>query len=619
MGLSSAVGTALAGLRLAQSGLDYVAQNISSANVPGYTRKVLQPTARVAGEKVIGVASQSATRVLDELLQKQLRRESSGAEYTKVNSTYLDRLDALYGPPGSTSALDSIFYGFTGSLQDLATTPESPQAQSAVLEKARLLTGRINGLSSDIQTMRAEVEQGIADGVAQANDLLDRLQKTDQQIVAASVGSAEPANLLDRRDQILNSLAQLMDLRIIRNNDNSVTLYTGSGALLYDRQPATLTFDARSDLTPQSLYSSDSSERSVGTITLHTPSGYTSDLIAQNAFRSGSIAAYINLRDETLVQAQANLDELASSMALALSAQTQTSSSVTALGLNGRQIDVANLQPGDSITVSVTSGGVPRTVTIVRVDDPSLLPISAEDVAGTSGEVYGVSFTNLATAATDIDTILGGGFTVTNPSGTLLNILDDGGAGTTDVTALSGRITATGLDGGNAALSFFVDSGASPATYSANLESGTQKLGFSLRMAVNTDLLADPTRLVNMGTGTYNAGDPTRPQAILDRFTDLAIYFAPSSGLNANAVQSTVASYMQRIVNNVGQQAATAQQLQEGQEIIVNGLQERFDESSSVNVDDEMARLIELQQTYQASARILTVANAMLQELMNTF
>lgn len=611
MGVSSALGAATAGLRLAQNGLDFTAQNVASAGVAGYTRKILQPSQRVIGEKVVGISTQSIARVLDTLLQKQLRTESAGGEYTKIQSSYFERLDTLYGPPGSSTAVDATFSNFMSALEQLVTSPESPQAQSAVLEKAKLFTSRLNGLSNDIQTMRSEAEQGIADGISQVNDLLRRLKGLNEQIISSSIGAGEPVNLLDQRDQLLNDLGRLMDIKVTNKSDNSVTVYTSTGALLFDSQPAVLAFDGRSSLTPESLYNTDSSLRTVGTITLTTPGGYSIDLIGQNSIRSGSISSYITLRDDVLVNAQNNLDELASSMALALSAQTQASTTI----VNGRQIDLAQFQPGDSLTVSVTSGGVPRTVTIVRVDDASQLPISADQVAGTSGEVYGVSFANLATAATGIQTILGTGFTVSNPAGTALNFVDN--AGTTDVTGLQARISATGLNGGAAGLAFFSDPGSSSAIYSANMEEGPQKIGFAQRIAVNSALLADPTRLINMGTGAYDAGDPTRPQAILERLTSIGFDFAPSSGLNAGSVNETVKSYMQRIINNIGQGAATAKQLEEGQTIVVNGLQERFDEDSKVNIDDEIARLVELQQTYQASARIMAVVSSLLKELMD--
>ncbi|MES2906421.1 MAG: flagellar hook-associated protein FlgK, partial [Pseudomonadota bacterium] len=438
MGVSSALSAALAGLRFAQSGLDFTAQNVASASLPGYTRKVLQPNQRVIDGKVVGIESTSVARVLDTLLQKQLRTESGGNQYAKINSSYLERLDGLYGPPGSTTALDSVFADFTSALEQLATSPESTQSQSNALEKAKLFTSRLNGISSDIQAMRSEAEQGISDSVNHINDLLKSLEGINKQIIASSA-TAEPVNLLDQRDRILNQLGTLMDIKVKTNRDNGVTVYAGSGTLLFDAVPAKLTFDARTNLTPESAYSTDPNQRTVGTITLTTPGGYAVDLIGQNAIRSGSIASYISLRDDVLVKAQTHLDELASSMALALSSRTQASTAIT----DGRQIDLASVQPGDSITLNVTSGGIPRTVTIVRVDDPSQLPISASDVAGTTGEVYGVDFSNLGNAATAIQNILGTGFTVSNPGGTLLNVTDDGVVGNTNVTGLSGRISAT--------------------------------------------------------------------------------------------------------------------------------------------------------------------------------
>ena len=46
------------------------------------------------------------------------------------------------------------------------------------------------------------------------------------------------------------------------------------------------------------------------------------DLVSTNSIRSGKIAAYLDLRDNTLVQAQAQIDQFAASMSSALSDKT---------------------------------------------------------------------------------------------------------------------------------------------------------------------------------------------------------------------------------------------------------------------------------------------------------
>jgi flagellar hook-associated protein 1 FlgK len=115
-----------------------------------------------------------------------------------------------------------------------------------------------------------------------------------------------------------------------------------------------------------------------------------------------------------------------------------------------------------------------------------------------------------------------------------------------------------------------------------------------------------------------NAGDATRPNALVDRLTRATRLFGATEGLGAESSppSATVASYLQRVVTAQGQQAETEKRLAEGQQIVVNGLQERFDGSARVNVDEEMGRLIELQQTYQASARIVSAVDEMMKRLL---
>src|SRR5262249_41623445 len=159
MGISSAISNALSGLRFAQTGLDLVAQNVSSANVPGYTKKTLQPVVRVAGGRIVGVDTNAVSRVVDTLLQRQLRTEQSGASFTDLRAQIHSRLDNLFGVPGSENALETVFGNFTNAVQALATSPESLSARDTLLEQAQLLTGRINGISDDIQSLRSEAEQ----------------------------------------------------------------------------------------------------------------------------------------------------------------------------------------------------------------------------------------------------------------------------------------------------------------------------------------------------------------------------------------------------------------------------------------------------------------------------
>jgi len=616
--IGSALTSAMSGLRIARAGMDIVAQNVANADNAGYTRKSLSPRTQVIGERVLGVRNTIAQRTLDQLVQQSLRTEVAGGAYTQVRASTMQRLDALYGPPGSDAAFERVFNRFTTALQDLSTSPESPIARSRVLAEANVLTQRVNGISQDIQGLRLEAEGGIADAVGRANDALSRITEIDRMIVAESANNREPVNLMDQRDQAIGELARLMDIRVNRNSDNSVSLFTRSGVLLYDRQPVTLEFDQRASIGPSNLYDADPTKRGVGTIMLKSPSGLEVDLIAQGAFRTGELAGLISLRDEVLPEAQDQLDAFAAALSQSLSDKT-VSGSAAALGpQTGFQVPVGQMRPGDVITLNVVQGGNARTISIVRVDDPGALPLDPAATPDPNDQVIGISFSGGAgAAAAAIQAALGPDFTVDSPAAGTIRFLDDGAAATTDIAGASVRVTESSLNGGTPSLPMFTD-GAIP--FSNGFDGAPQLRGFAGRIGVNAALVADPTRLVGMAPGpVVNAGDPTRPNALLDRLTQAArLVVAPGIGSDGAPASATVQSLVQRIVTAQGQQAELGQRLAEGQEIVVSGLEERFAQSAKVNVDEEMARLIELQQTFQASARILSVVDEMMKTLLQS-
>ena len=82
---------------------------------------------------------------------------------------------------------------------------------------------------------------------------------------------------------------------------------------------------------------------------LKGPNGGDVDLIASNAIRSGEIAAYLEMRDQVLVQAQTQLDEIAAAMARALSDRTVDGTAVTSGAQSGFDVDLGSLLDGNTV------------------------------------------------------------------------------------------------------------------------------------------------------------------------------------------------------------------------------------------------------------------------------
>lgn len=309
MGLSLALSNALSGLRSAETGLDTVSRNVANAGVEGYARR----TVAAVESWPSGVRDGAVQRVVDQVVQRQLRRETSGGGFTQTMAGFLGRLDASFGAPGDAGSLDTLFNTLTGSLQALVAEPASPSARSAAAAAAQGFAGGLNRLSGDVQALRNDAETRIASAADEANAALQIIDRVEEDLGAITDSNAR-ADLLDERDRQIDRLAGLMDIRVTDRGDGRVGIYTNSGTALFDGQPARLNFEPRGSLGPRSLYDPDPALSGVGQLRIFDSRGAAIDLTA-GTLRGGEIGALLTLRDETLVNAQSRLDSMAAAAA----------------------------------------------------------------------------------------------------------------------------------------------------------------------------------------------------------------------------------------------------------------------------------------------------------------
>jgi flagellar hook-associated protein 1 FlgK len=144
-------------------------------------------------------------------------------------------------------------------------------------------------------------------------------------------------------------------------------------------------------------------------------------------------------------------------------------------------------------------------------------------------------------------------------------------------------------------------------------------VGLAGRIAVNASLLADPSKVVIYQTSPATAsGDPTRPNFIYDQLNSAAIAFSPQSGIGSVAApfSGSIESFLRQVISQQGQAADAAANLKQGQDVVFNSLQQRFNDSAGVNIDEEMANLLSLQNSYAANARVLSVVKEMVDTLL---
>ncbi len=573
MSLTQALNTALAGLNATQASLSVISGNVANSSTPGYVDKTAnQVEIAAGGASGSSVDVSGITRNLNALLQKQLWTETSGGSYADTKAQLYQQLQQVYGTPGSTGAFNTAFNNFTTALQSLSTNPASYSARAGVLSAAQQLTQSLNSMSGGVQLLRSQAEQGIADGVQQANQALQTIAQINQKLSVSAPQDAATAALQDQRDQAITQLSQ-------------------------HANPA---------------------KDGAGTITLVASDGSTTDLIASKSIRSGQIAAYLEMRDQILPQAQSQLDEVAAQLAQSLSDQMTNGTAASSGSQAGFSVDTAGVLPGNSVQVAYKDAlNNQRTVTIVRVDDPAALPLPSTATANPNDQVVGVNFAGgMASVVAQLNAALGSNLQFSNPSGTVLQVLNAPSLSST-VNAVSTTTTATALAAGNPQLALFTD-GIAPIT-GAITAAGSQDIGLAGRITVNSAVAAAPSALIVFQSSPATpAGDATRPNFLLNQLTKTVLTFSPATGIGTASTpfSGTLADFMSQVTSQQAQSADAASNLQQGQDVVVNALQQRFNSDSGVNIDTELSNLITLQHAYAANARVMSTVQSMFTTLM---
>jgi flagellar hook-associated protein 1 len=629
MGLLTSLQNAVSGLTINQTQMSLISRNVANAGTVGYTRRVLTTQETSATGLTAGAVREvGVNRILDQLLQKQMRTEAGGMGYSTIRSDYLTRVDSLFGQPGSEAGINTVYSKFSTAIQTLAADPASPTARQNALVNAQSLASTLNSLSENVQLMRGEIEARIHDQAQDVNSLLEGIGTTTKKLNEIS-DSATRQGLLDQRDNYIDDLSTYFDLRVFDNGTGNFNVYTSSGGPLFiEGRNLRLQFDERFAVSADSLYNQNSAQSGLGHLMISDPIGGAVDLSANGLIRSGSFAALFDLRDNVLVETQSQLDEFAAAMTTSLGDTTVAGTAATVGAQTGFDLDLNALQSGNVISLDYTiqPAGTKQKVSFVAVNDPAALPLPAGVTADPNDLEFGIDFSGgMAAAIAAIGAALAGvpggaGFTVNNLGAGVVQVLDDGAGNTLDVNAFSARATVTALTDQGTAMPFFVDGNAGSQIYTGSFDSGSQKRGFSTGIRVNPALLADPSRLVVYQTAptTTSTGDPARPSFLRDQLQSWETDYTPAISLTGSTAvyRGTAGQFLDRVIATQSQAASNAKSLTDGQNVVMSTLRERAATISGVDTDKELADLIEIQNTYAANARIVSAVRDMFDALL---
>jgi flagellar hook-associated protein 1 FlgK len=312
MSLATAITTA--GTIFSNTGLQSsaLATNIANASNPDYARRVGTLTIDSAGAQKLSI-----DRTYDNGLVKQVMYSTAESSAQDTLQEKLQRIRSLLGGNDYETSPSTYIATLRDSLQAYATKPSESTLASTVVSGAQDVANSLNNISSEIQSMRGDVDQQINTQVDSLNGLLKQFDSVNGDIKAGTATGKDVNNELDMRDRYLKQISQIVGIRTVTRGDNDMMIYTSDGAMLYDGGPRKILFSPQTAFGP----SIDGNPVVIDGVPMQPGNN-------GNSTAKGSLQGLLQVRDSIIPTYQSQLDETARGLITMFAQTDQASSSV---------------------------------------------------------------------------------------------------------------------------------------------------------------------------------------------------------------------------------------------------------------------------------------------------
>lgn len=649
--MSSLFFTGLSGLNVARTALVTTAHNTANVYTAGYSRQVAQVATNGAiatGSGYIGSGATvtTVTRSYDRYLTAQLASAQSSSAALSSYGTEIDRIDSLLAD--KTAGLSPLMQNFFTAVQGVANTPADSAARQQLISSAQSLSNKFRATDQYLSDLNSSVNDQITGSVDQINTFAGKIANLNQQIsmMSAVAGGQPPNDLMDQRDQLVSQLSQIVDVKVLQQDNGKYNVFIGTGqSLVVGDQAATM----------QAVQSAaDPTRKAVALVGI---AGNVSEL-SDSAITGGSLGGLLAFRTQTLTPTQNAIGRLSMALAGAFNAQHDLGVDLNgALGQNFFTTAAPGVFSNAKNTGSLVLAG---TVTDTNQLTTSDYSVQVKDVAGvlnysvtrlsdnqsvgsyTSFPITfdGVSLSAASGTAQDGDTFL------VQPTRNGARDMDVLVLDPAKVAAASPVITgnATANQGSGALGTATVDAGYTATPLAANVtmsyDAATNTLsGFPATSAVTVTLANGTSTTYAAGTPVpYTAGAKmsfdgitvslTGSPAQGDSFTISKNVAGVSDGSNAlllgalqrattigNGTTTFNGAYSQ-LVSEVGNRAQEISVASTTQDSVTAQIKASQQSISGVNQDEETANLLMFQQMYQANAKVIQTASTIFDAIL---
>lgn len=558
MGLFSVLNVATRGLSASQLAMDVAGQNISNADVKGYSRKRLNLNADYRydssfGQMGMGVEVLNIERMRNTFIDEQIRRQNQEiGTYDEINYT-LESIENIFTEPNDTGILHFIDQ-FFDSWQNLANNPADASARTMVRTNAEILSDVFHNLSSEMANLRKTRNDELVQRVNKVNEIAQEIYNLNVEIGTVELSGQNANDSRDQRDELLKELSKLIEINTIENEMGQLTITTSGSILVSPVSIQKLETTTSTFQMPDGTTFVDIGIRFADSKRPYTPLG-------------GQIKGLIESRDKIIPHYQQQLDKLALSIV-----EKVNEIHISGYNLNGFT--------GISFFDPKTTGASDINLS------PAILADTMNIAAASGGELL-VATQNYSAAGAH------------NFGSAPVQLYRDPNA--------TPPVNATNLVKGSVIISTGTVTLIEGTDYHIDYVNGTFQM---LHAGNDTDNLQID---FNFRAGGF-AGPGDNSNAV--KIAALRSEMTMNIDVHGNGT-TTFAEFYSSFIGVLGLSRNEAEANLDTRNFLIQQYETHQDAIAGVSLDEEMADLIKYQHTYQAAARLISMVDEMLDILLN--
>ena len=656
----SLMNVGVSALNANQQALTTVGHNIANVNTPGYSRQTVYTNAlhgQNMGNGFIGKGVQVATVMRN--YSALLNRQSNAAN--AIHAADTSRLQGLMQMQdvfkGGDGSLGAAVTNMMNAFVDVQAAPSDATGRNVVLTRMSELAARFHAASNMLEEQDYSTAQQLRNNALLVNDKASQVARLNNEISRALATGHQPNDLLDARDQVIREINQYVQTTQVAADDGSISLFVGgSQALVLGINSGQLSVEETKEYPGSqrmALYFSQ-------------PGGQQLELTAAMV-GGGEIAGLLKFRNEDLAEGRNLLGRLAMTIGHELNLQNQRG-----LTLNGQQggalfalpttstgygniTGYSNIGPGAATTQVMDASqlkpseyrlvfeGSPLTPVLTRMSDGKVFnatstpPLNMGNLATgfdadglrfivpaatLAAAVSGNSmlFKPFSTAASEIEALVHNPDELAAASALTANI-NKNNTGKLQLTQL-GANDFTGIPAAQDPVRLTFD-GAGQVTYQIydHLSSTWSAASAPMDYTPGQPITINGWSITL--TGTPAAGDTVDVANALD--------FGEAFRLNAGNAGAfldlrdkkvfdqgtTLSDGFSAAMAVVGTRTQSVQLAEKLSSTVAKNLEMDRTAVSGVNLDEEAARLLQYQQAYQASSKVIQIAQSLFDSVLN--